>query len=61
MEGCSKISHCKLHRKIANRRAPDGNQCYFILIQKEKRKQGKAQGKAQDSKQKKNKEKKKEE
>ena len=42
------------------RRAPDGNQCYFILIQKEKRKKGKAQGKAQDSKQKK-KEKKKEE
>ena len=37
------------------RRAPDGNQCYFILIQKEKRKQGKAQGKAQDSKQKKKK------
>ena len=37
------------------RRAPDGNQCYFILIQKEKRKKGKAQGKAQDSKQKKKK------
>ena len=42
-------------------RAPDGNQCYFILIQKGKRKKGKAQGKAQDSKQKKKKEKKKEE
>ena len=39
------------------RRAPDGNQCYFISIQKEKRKQGKAQGKAQDSKKKKRKEK----
>ena len=36
-------------------RAPDGNQCYFILIQKEKREKGKAQGKAQDSKQKKKK------
>ena len=49
-------------RSIGNlrRRAPDGNQCYFILIQKEKRKKGKAQGKAQDSKQKK-KEKKQEE
>ena len=44
-------------RSIVNlrRRAPDNNQCYFILIQKEKRKQGKAQGKAQDSKQKKRK------
>ena len=40
-------------RSIGNlrRRAPDGNQCYFILIQKEKRKKGKAQ----DSKQKKKK------
>ena len=47
-------------RSIENlrRRAPDGNQCYFILIQKEKRKKGKAQDSKQEKKKRKRRKKK---